>query len=86
MPSWDLPKKKENDYDRSAWADHSDRFSVDWLLRRARFRIYRRPAKGPVMWERGGKFFTQDHALSLIDPSKVADARAIEEVYRSGEL
>lgn len=56
------PSKPAADYPTE---DSSQRFPLDSELREAGFRIASRPARGPAVWERGGKRYPQADALRL---------------------
>ncbi len=43
----------------------SDRWPLDMELREKGFQIHDRPEKGPVVWERLHKTYTQEEALRL---------------------
>jgi len=46
-------------------ASREDRYREDRVLRQHGFSIHRRRAGLPVLWQRGGKFYTQEAALEL---------------------
>ncbi len=49
------------------WAETLKRYPRDQALRRFGFTIHARPRKGPVLWGKGGRIFTEAEALVICD-------------------
>lgn len=64
-----------------AFADRTDRFARDALLRKYGFRVSSRPNRGQAKWEKGGKLYTFGRALKEIPASLVNEAKKREEQY-----
>lgn len=58
-----MSNSKSLDYDTS---DHSRRHVGDAELRECGFRIHTRPEKGPALWDRSGKVYTEERAKALV--------------------
>lgn len=77
-------KKKAADGENHPSEDGTNRFPLDALLRKAGFQIVSRPNKGPVIWKREGKEYTQREAEMTLNPHDVDDAAYLENLYRDG--
>jgi hypothetical protein len=66
----------END---NPFADLTDRFAVDALLRRYGFRIVARQGRLDPIWERAGKRYSQYQALKTIPPEQIDAARQAQQ-------
>lgn len=45
--------------------DRTNRYPTDQMLRRAGFRIYSRPDKGPILWEKNGRVVQENIAVDI---------------------
>lgn len=52
------------------------RFPLDGRLRSAGFAVYRRSGRGPVLWRRGGRVYTELEAAALAAAEAETDAAA----------
>ena len=51
--------------------DRSSRYSIDALLREYGFRIHARPHNKTPVWRYEGEVYTQEQALSHLDPDDI---------------
>jgi hypothetical protein len=61
------------------FADDTDRFAVDALLRRYGFRIVSRQGRLLPIWEKDGKRYSQLQALKTIPPEQIDAARQAQQ-------
>jgi hypothetical protein len=61
------------------FADVTDPFAVDALLRRYGFRIVARQGRLDPIWERAGKRYSQFQALKTIPPNQIGEARQAQQ-------
>jgi hypothetical protein len=61
------------------FADLTDRFAVDALLRRYGFRIVARRGRLDPIWEKAGKRYSQFQALKTIPPEQIDAARQAQQ-------
>lgn len=64
-----------------AFADRTNRFARDALLRKHGFRVVSRPNRGQAKWEKDGKLYTFGRALREIPTALVNEAKRREEEY-----
>jgi hypothetical protein len=56
--------------------DHGGRHPQDRALRRHGFAIHARPAKGPAVWVKEGRLYTEAEALEAAGVTVVREGRA----------
>lgn len=64
-----------------AFADKTDRFFKDALLRQYGFKIYARPKEGPAIWIKEGVTYSQRAALKTLPKDAVRNSGYLEDVY-----
>ncbi len=74
--------KQQSDSSPHPFADHSNRFATDTLLRRHGYKILSRPSNQLATWTRDGKeILTVKQALQQIDRKAVSEAKKREQEY-----
>ncbi len=53
-----------------SWRERRNVYPADRKLRSRGFKILSRPRRGPVLWQRAGKTFTQAEAELFIDKAE----------------
>ena len=75
--------KKEKEHFVHPFLDTTSRFPEDQLLRKHKFRIYKR-GKKEVFWIKKGIIYSHKQALDQLDPNDVSDAQYIDMLSNQG--